>query len=66
VCGVIAGPESIAPGIVAAIMMVFLVPIQYAVWDDFPTAYNLIFLGMLVPVIWRNAKLASRYGKSRG
>jgi uncharacterized membrane protein len=65
-CGVIAGPESIAPAVVAGIMLILLVPIQYAVWDDFPTAYNLIFLGMLVPLIWRNAKLASRYAKSRG
>jgi hypothetical protein len=65
-CGVIAGPDSVAPGVVAGIMLILLVPIQYAVWDDFPTTYNLVFLGMLVPLIWRNAKLASRYGKSRG
>jgi hypothetical protein len=64
-CGVVAGPDSVAPGIVAGIMLILLVPIQYAVWDDFPTAYNLIFLGMVAPLIWRNAKLASRY-KSRG
>ena len=66
-CGYVAGPDSIAPGIVAGIMLILLVPTQYAVWDDFPTAYNLIFLGMVVPLIWRNAKLASRYSnKSRG
>jgi hypothetical protein len=66
-CGIIAGPDSIAPAIVAGIMLILLVPIQYAVWDDFSTAYNLIFLGMPVPLIWRNAKLASRYSRrSRG
>jgi len=60
-CGVIAGPESIAAGIVVAVLLVLLVPIQYSVWDDFPTWYNLVFLGMLVPIIWRSAKVASRY-----
>jgi hypothetical protein len=60
VCGVIAGPDSIAPGIVAAVMLVLLVPIQYSVWDDFPNWYHIVFLGSLVPIIWRSAKLASR------
>jgi hypothetical protein len=59
-CGGIAGPDSVAPAIVGGLMLILLVPIQYAVWTDFPNWYHVVFLGHVVPVIWRSAKVASR------
>ena len=58
-CGAIAGPESIAPAIVGGIMLILLVPIQYAVWDDYPNWYHLVFVGSVIPVVWRSAKIAT-------
>jgi hypothetical protein len=64
ICGAIAGSDSVAPAIVGGLMLILLVPIQYAVWTDFPNWYHVVFLGSVVPVVWRSAKLAQP--KSRG
>jgi hypothetical protein len=63
-CGAVAGSESIAPAIVGGLLLILLVPIQYSVWDDFPNWYHIVFLGTVVPVVWRSAKLAQP--KNRG
>jgi hypothetical protein len=65
ICGAVAGPDSVAPAIVGGLMLILLGPIQYAVWSDFPNWYHVVFLGQVVPVIWRSAKVASR-PKNRG
>jgi hypothetical protein len=64
VCGAVAGPESVAPAAVGGLMLILLVPIQYSVWSDYPNWYHVVFLGTVVPIVWRSAKLAQP--KSRG
>ena len=64
-CGAVAGSESIAPAIVGAIMLILLVPIQYAVWNDYPNWYHLILIGSVVPVVSRSAKIVSQGVKRR-
>jgi hypothetical protein len=65
ISGAIAGPESLAPAIVGGLMLILLVPIQYSVWSDFPNWYHIVFLGSVVPVVWRSAKLATTTQKGQ-
>jgi hypothetical protein len=64
-CGAVAGPESLAPAIVSAVMLVLLVPIQYSVWNDYPNWYHIVFVGSVGPVVMRSARIASRHTSGR-
>ena len=57
VSALIAKPDSVAPKVAAAIMVVLFLPVHYMLWAKFPIWYHLFFLISLAPTLLIGAAL---------
>ena len=65
VCAAVPKTEGRAAPILAAILVIFFLPVHYSLWDKFPLWYHAFFLVSLAPFVILGAWLKPQAGDGR-